>query len=250
MSTMGNNIDWDALYEKLDKKDKKYEEWGDFQRRILKPAQAELEEKSDIKFDFEPLRENRKVKRILFTIYINSPSNIEVIDERRQFIEANKNKINRQLEMPMDIDMEFYEEFVGHNNLTKEDIDLLIMRAQGDTTKVRDAINLADKQPSINNYMGWLISCIENGYKNPVTVVDGSADRGEVVSEIMSEYRKVEDSMGAKVWEKVKKKDDYEGFVAELWSLGLEIERLEAALEPYELFKMYTDWKMGEGVNL
>ena len=39
MATMGRVIDWDKLYEKLDKKDKKYEEWRDFQRRVIKPAQ-------------------------------------------------------------------------------------------------------------------------------------------------------------------------------------------------------------------
>ena len=38
MAAMGNNIDWDVLYEKLDKKDRKYEAWADFQRYVVKPA--------------------------------------------------------------------------------------------------------------------------------------------------------------------------------------------------------------------
>ena len=45
--------------------------------------------------------------------------------------------------------------------LTKEDIDLLLVKSDFDGKKVRDAIYLADEQRYIANYMGWLIRCIE-----------------------------------------------------------------------------------------
>ena len=84
MANMGKNIDWDELFEKLDKKDKKYEEWRDFQRRILKPAQEELKEKSDIRFEYKGIREGRKTKKLLFTIYRNIPKNPEIINKNQK----------------------------------------------------------------------------------------------------------------------------------------------------------------------
>ena len=102
MAAMGNNIDWDVLYSKLEKKDHKYETWFDFQRYVIKPAQEELAEKSNIRFEYEGIRKGRKMGHILFGIYPNTPRNPDVIYERQEFIEQNA-KVNRQLEMPRDL---------------------------------------------------------------------------------------------------------------------------------------------------
>ena len=102
MAAMGNNIDWDVLYSKLEKKDRKYETWFDFQRYVIKPAQEELAEKSNIRFEYEGIRKGRKMGHILFGIYPNTPRNPDVIYERQEFIEQNA-KVNRQLEMPRDL---------------------------------------------------------------------------------------------------------------------------------------------------
>lgn len=192
MANMGKIIDWDKLFDKLDKKEKKYEEWRDFQRRVIKPAQEELREKSDIYFEYEGIREGRKTKRIIFTIYNNVPNNASIINERKKLLDSNSVS-NRQLEMPMDIYPEFYKEFVGHNHLDKEDITLLINKAQGDIEKVRKAINLADKQDNLINYMGWLIRCIEENYIQ-VETISGSvemADRTKEIKNSLDEQKKI-----------------------------------------------------------
>lgn len=248
MANMGNIIDWDELYEKLDKRDKTYEEWRDFQRRVLKPAQDELQEKSDIRFDFEGLREGRKTKRILFTIYRNIPTNPEVIDERKNLLDANSVK-DRQLEMPLDIYPEFYEEFVGHNNLSKEDIDLLFKKAEGNLDVVRKYILMADEQANIRNYMGWIINAIVNDYEQ-VETLHGSAERAAVINEVMEEYKNNKPAIAKQAWEKIKTKEEFSEFMDAVEDGGLDLDQLEAIYSPEELTKAFTEWKRTNNINL
>lgn len=50
----------------------KFERYYDFKRRILLPSQIELKEKTDIYFDFEEIRNGRKIDFIEFKIYKNN----------------------------------------------------------------------------------------------------------------------------------------------------------------------------------
>ncbi len=247
MANMGNTINWDELFEKLDKKDKKYEEWRDFQRRILKPAQEELKEKSDIRFEYEGIREGRKTKRLLFTIYRNVPKNQEVISERQKIIEANVAAF-RQLEMPMDTFPDLYGDFVGHNKLTKEDIDLLLKKADYQEERVRGAIAMADAQDSLTNYMGWLIRCIEKGY-GQVETVAGSAQRADDIHEIREGMEKNKDIIVARAWERTKSKEDYDEFIGMIEKNGLTEELLESIYPVSETLQMYADWKAGREIK-
>lgn len=248
MSYYTKYVDWDSLYEKLDKKEKKYEEWRDFQRRVLIPAQEELEEKSDIRFEFEGIREGRKTKRLLFTIYRNIPKNPDIIDERTQFMEE-KSKVYRQYEMPMDMPgyEDIYEEYVGHNNLARQDIDVLLRTAAYDKERVRDAIAYADKQEEIRNYMGFLIRCIEGNYA-ATGVMQGSAEMYEVITDIRETVHS--ESTAKKVWEKAKSNDDFDKFLETMQGYGLDLESLEAIYSCDELSGAYIDHKMGRPIKL
>ena len=239
--------DWDELYDRLDKKDKKYEEWRDFHRRILKPAQEELLEKSDIRFEFEGIREGRKCRRIRFKVYRNIPKNPEVIDERQRIIEANSKEF-RQLEMPFDTFPEIYEEYVGHNHLDKEDIDLLLKIAGYDTQKVRQAISLADEQDNISNYMGWLIKAIENNYMR-VETLSGSANRADTVRQVREKYEKDKSAVVDKAWERVRGNEDFLEFMQMVEENGLTGELLESIYPKAEILQMYADFKTGRPIN-
>ncbi len=252
MANMGKDINWDDLYEKLDKKDKKYEEWRDFQRRILKPAQEELAEKSDIRFDYEGLREGRKTKRILFTIYRNIPSNPEIIDERQRIIDENTVPF-RQLEMPYDTYPELYDELIGHNGLCKEDITLLLKKADYNPNKVREAVKMADEASNnsfINNYMGWLIKCLEEGWGEK-GVVEGSSDKAAVVTAVMDEYDKADkEGLAKKSWDRIKSKPEFVGFIEAIEEEGMDVEQMEVIYSYQELTKAYTDFRLGKGISL
>lgn len=239
--------DWDELYDRLDKKDKKYEEWRDFHRRILKPAQDELEEKSDIRFDFEGIREGRRCRRVHFTIYRNIPRNPEVIDERQRIIEANA-KEYRQLEMPYDTFPELYNDLIGHNHLDKEDVDLLLKKADYDEDRVRQVVEMADATDEISNYMGWLIRAIENNYTKTETI-SGSADRAEEVRTVRKNYENNKAVIVKRAWERVRDNEDFPDFVSMVEDNGLSRELLESIYPVAEILQMYADWKSGRPVN-
>lgn len=50
-----------------------YSKYADFKRRVLVPAQKELQENCDISFEFEEIRRGRKVRTIKFTVIPNEP---------------------------------------------------------------------------------------------------------------------------------------------------------------------------------
>ena len=52
--------------------DDKYDEYTDFKKRVLKTAQNELKNKSDIYFNFKEKRLNRRIHSLLFTIFENT----------------------------------------------------------------------------------------------------------------------------------------------------------------------------------
>ena len=47
----------------------KYSEWRDFRRAVLLAAQSEIQEKTNTRFDFEPIRIGRRIQMVKFTIY-------------------------------------------------------------------------------------------------------------------------------------------------------------------------------------
>ncbi len=261
MARMGNNIDWDELYEKLDKKDRKYEKWYELVRNVIIPAQNELEEKSNIRFEFEGLRNGRKIDRILFGVYPNNATNGVHSKERQLIIEENKARqvfsqekqaANRQMEMPLDTYPDFYSEYVGHNKLTKEDLDLLLFKAKYDVETVTRAIEMADEASQntyVSNYMGWIIRCIEAGWtKQPV--VDGSADRGEVVADVVSAYQKADkEELAKRSWARIKQKEEFPAFIATIEEYGMDLEQIEVIYGYGELTKGFTDWKLGKGIS-
>lgn len=60
-------VSFDDLREQLGSSDK-YIEWRDFRRAVLLTAQTEIHEKTDTRFEFEPIRVGRKIQAVRFTI--------------------------------------------------------------------------------------------------------------------------------------------------------------------------------------
>lgn len=247
MNKSRENIDWDFLYDKLPDNEKKYEDWKEFKRRILIPAQKELEESSDIRFEFEPIREGRFTKRIVFTIFKNIPQNQDIILKKKRMLDGDIT--GEQLEIPMIMHQDFYEEYVGHNELTKEDLDILLFKADGDENLLRNYIKMADSYKHINNYMGWLIKAIEDGYDS-VEVIDGSSEKANNVRDVMEDIESNRTQIEENAWKKITTKDDFQDFLNELQVLDIDIQTLEIIYTPKELMNCYASWKLGKGIIL
>ncbi len=243
LSEMQNNIDWDKLLDALDKKDKKYANWADFKRGVLDPAQQELEEKADISFEYEEgLKKGKKVISIIFHLHKNNPSVVEIEDIKADFNEGKSKTY--QYEMPRDLPQfaYVYENYVGHNDLTPEDIDLLITTADMNDKLVVAAIDAADKQEYVRNYMGWIIKYIKSGGYEEIPVLNGDRERTKQIIAIEEHYQQNIDEIATRVWNKTKTKPDIADFLASLNFSSLEDFELIYD-DPQESYEMYIDWK-------
>lgn len=246
IARMGNHINWEMLYEHLDKKDKMYEEWRDFQRSVIKVAQEELEKTSNIRFEYTPIREGRKIKRIRFNVFHNKPINQKEVKRREEIIIKN-NKVVEEQSHQLDIFTYEHEKLIteleGHNKLTRDDINLFLEKANYDDEKVRRAIEKADKQDNIKNYVGWIITCIKDGY-DEVEVVKGSAELADQVNNIMENMQNNGKEIAEKFWNKIKNKGEYEEFEECLKKAGMSTMALEIACSSFdECVKVYCNWK-------
>lgn len=250
-------LDWDIIYDKIstvvinatDKNGKpkkmyltKYNAWRDFQKYVLKIAQAEMEEKSTIRFEYEPIREGKKIKKVLFTIYPNKPKvqYAGPIQEDEPYVQTDliRNQYGKT-----------FEKYEGHNGLVDEDIRLLLEKANYDEDKVERAVTLADKQDSINNYMGWIIKAIENNY-DEVEVVQGSAEKAKFIKNATEDVEKNKEKYAVNAWEKIKTKDNFGEFQSFISDRGLDIEMLEIVYTKDECVKAYCNWAVGREVSL
>ncbi|MEK7203207.1 MAG: RepB family plasmid replication initiator protein, partial [Patescibacteria group bacterium] len=75
-------FEMEELKEILNVKDK-YKLYNDFRRRVILQAQKELEQHTDIRFDFKPLKKRKKVTHLKFFIY---PNQKEALQESVQKI--------------------------------------------------------------------------------------------------------------------------------------------------------------------
>ena len=238
-----DNVDWDYLYEHV-AIEKSYGVWQDLKKRVLNPAQKELAESSDIRFEYEGIRQGgNKIRKIRFDIYPNvvSGSAREALEKRAKVIEEESSEEYRQSVQQENTYQGIYREFVGHNNLSYDDISLLLSKAKYDEETVRSAIKMADKQTEISNYMGWLLKCIEGGWSEPVEVVAGSDKKANIIKEAKNdmaspEFQKI-------MWEKLTQKDDFPDF---LEYIKLSRNAFESIYEdPKERAEVYADWKTG-----
>jgi plasmid replication initiation protein len=70
-------VELSILKERLDISEAQYSRYNDFKRKVIILAQKELEEKTDIKFDFEEHKIGRKIEKIKFIIQPNNKNIIE-----------------------------------------------------------------------------------------------------------------------------------------------------------------------------
>ena len=238
------NINWEELYAKLSQKDKKYERWEHLEERVIIPAREEINETSDIRFDYEPVRTGRSIKKIRFTIYKK--------DQEAAVIQEEPGKHDEIPDDMLDV-CALFKEYDGYNNLTSQEIKAFLDAAGGDAKIVREAIRKADtKRGEIRNYPGWIIDAIKEDYTNIYTV-DGSAEKGEAVKKASEEFDKYmkehQSEIDARVWAHFMDKDDFREFKEFCRKEGIQVEDLERYHTPGELSQMYADWKFKRKVN-
>lgn len=243
---MGNNVDWDKVYEKLDSKDKKYDDYSNFRRFVLEIAQEELKEKSNISFEFEPIaKRGRKYTKIKFYTYSNTPTNPKVIDERAEYIKKKFRAIENQGEIPYDLPEfeQLFDLYVGHNGLAAEDIKILLQDANGDKELVKRAIITADEQNNISNYVGWIrryVQCKGEGYET-IGVRDGSKKVNDRLNKVSDKYLNIPENatFQERLWYKKVNDDTYFLFTDYLEKHNITLKEFNIAYSVEERLILY-----------
>lgn len=240
---------WDDIVENI-AVEKQFKDWYEFRRQVLDKAKKELEEKTDIKFDYITRRAGGggKVKKITFVIQLNDPSE-HVVEKMQNQAKAIRNRMGnnyKQLSLE-DYDLsDSLKKYVGWNKLTERHLKDFLQMAEYDEGRVIKAIQAADKQPYIKNYVGWINSCIMNKFEEPIEVISGSNEKAEAYNTYVQNKEMNEEQIASRVWNRMKEKPEYKDFIVYLEEHKFSEEMIEILYTPTELVQEFIKWKKGE----
>lgn len=142
-------------YEKIERKaeeagQNKMSNYTDFRRYALERGKKELNRKSSIRVDYEPVRMGRGGK---------------VVSIRFKLTRVGHEKQKEEVVPKKDI-FELIDELqqLVTETITASEAKAIIEAAGMDMAKVRYAYSLSRKSGRIENIVGWMISAIKNGY--------------------------------------------------------------------------------------
>ena len=115
---------WEVSLEELKQilncdKEETYKEFKRFNDRLLKRVQAEMHEKTECKYTYEPIKKGRSVVAIRFTVETLPKASLEDIDENQITLEQWQEMADKQLEK------ELWQSPLEQFNLTQEQFDVI-----------------------------------------------------------------------------------------------------------------------------
>lgn len=162
----GSPTDYDKAVDKSP--EQLYRRWGDFNKRCLKPAIEEINEKTDIYVEYTKITSGYggKVKGVDFTVWLN--------EAEKQYID-NKKRVVLDEDETIQIKMDDSDKFMFHVNvmnlfadyakLPYEDIVSISEEAEYNMEKINQAKKALQASNSvIDNITGWIISAIRDSY--------------------------------------------------------------------------------------
>ena len=174
----------DEQIERVLPKNRMYDRYSDFSRRVLAPSQKEISEKTDIRFFYEPVRSGRGGKTVGVAFHITSNPDFHLPGSGEQNEapqEKNPDEEMRELEEMESI----IEEPMRIASLRS------ILKASGyNLDKVRAAYALSRRQDHIDNLAGWMVRCLKEHYSGDrVPAMRGvSPDKARLYADIADEF--------------------------------------------------------------
>lgn len=226
---------WDYIVEDM-KTERTFVKWGELERKVVKVAQKEIKELSDISFEYKPIKRGRggKVVGIDFYVYKNANKDSMSMMTNNDYLQLSFDDYSVQID-------ELYDEF--NQVFTKEQLYDLLRLSEYNCQIIREAYNCSLKQKYIDNLMGWIKAYIKNGGYNEksITVSNGSVEQGEKIQEVLDDYNKNKEKYSLLAWKKIKGNNDFTYF---LQHYDLDLELLELTKSSQECIKLYVDWKL------
>lgn len=136
--------------------EKKFNTWYEFKRGVLDVAIKEINEKTDMKVSFSPLKGGRgaKVYGVEFIVDLTGKN----VDSRQLPVETGQ-KLTEDEKLDLIVDAKMLlKEFAT------KDVRIICEKADYNLEKIKQAYTLLKKQNHVVNATGWMISCMKDGY--------------------------------------------------------------------------------------
>lgn len=152
--------------------EKKFNTWYEFKRGVLDVAIKEINEKTDMKVTFSPLKGGRGAK-VYGVEFIVDLTGRNVDTTKTESLDKKEMSEDDKLDLIVDVKI-LLKEF------STKDVRVICEKAEYDFEKIENAYRLLKKQTDVENATGWMISCIKDGYDinkhNNMTSVNGFAN--------------------------------------------------------------------------
>jgi hypothetical protein len=151
--------------------DSKYKQYGHFKSKVILVAQKEIEEKTDIYFEFEEVKEGRKTVAINFLIYKNSKNtnaiesgNIGAIAFSEDPLNSVLNNQQKELLAKLIDEYKISEKIANEliENVSLEQIEKNIAYSQNEYKKGKVS----------KNFSGYLVNAIKNNYASRISLFE------------------------------------------------------------------------------
>ena len=184
-------------------------------------------------------------------------------EENKNSISVQKNmknveNLNKEYEKKLYSPSPELLKYIDHNKLKIKDLNLFLTDAAGDNELVIKAIKMADEQPNIQKYVGWIRNCIRNNcFEKPIHTISGSAEKGEVVDNAKDDIANNEEQYLERYWKKAKR-ENTEAFVNfcdylsqhKIGGKQLNLKVFESNHKPPECGDLFMRWVTGEDIEL
>lgn len=147
---------------------KSYDNYSDFKRYVLNPAYGEINNNSDILFNYQTIKEGRKIAKIKFLI--NSKKNLNINKEKPLLLDENSDTFdnteiknsedNENADNPIDLIRTITE-----GKLSEASMETLYKVAEGNIEVIKEKYLLAIKNGSVEDLGKWLYRAIQKDYK-------------------------------------------------------------------------------------
>jgi len=156
--------DYDKAVEKSP--EKRFNTWYEFRRRVLNVAVEEINEKTELNVEFEPAKGGRggKVHGVVF--YVGEKK--EVLQD--EVAAPEKRELTGEEKEDFIYDM---GQLFASEGFKRSDIKKICEKADYDEAKIRHAKEMLSTAKNVDNAVGWVISCIKDGY-----VINAQSSKG------------------------------------------------------------------------
>ena len=180
----------DEQIERVLPKNRMYDRYSDFSRRVLLPAQKEISEKTDIRFSFEPVRSGRGGKTVGVAFHITNNPDFHLPGGRGQ-----------NAAEPAGSPEDEVRELEEMESIIKEPMRIAslrsILKASGyNLDRVRAAYALSRRQDHIDNLAGWMVRCLKEQYSGDrIPAMRGvSPEKARLYADIADEFEAEQDA--------------------------------------------------------